>query len=347
MNTSQTLYKLRTSESSESSKSSKSQSIDSIFWFNFTFTESDLVNDKQCDISNCLIDKQILNRLKNEIGNFYNVGSKNNPWNSVSSNVYPYKLCISNKKISRAYYKLKEVITQVKKKDLLTFSNSNVLCLCEAPGGFVEYLTEEEKSTVMAVSLGENIDFSYKLFPNRKCKLLYKNILTDNISLGSYSIITADGGIDSSSNYDLQEIDNSPLIIKEIEVACKHLNTDGIFIIKAFDIYLLISFRIIIWLSKLFKEISICKPPSSKPTNSEKYIICKGYCGRDSAVSFDNVKLKENFIPNKLIEITLFSTQLQINNIKKVLSELYIPTSTNWGIIHRENYNIYNKIFKS
>jgi len=321
------------------------KSIESMFWFNFNFTKEELINDSKTHISDCLVDTEYLNRLKNEIGNFYNVGFKNNPWNSVSLKLYPYKDCYSSRKISRANYKLKEIAALLKSRYTKNFfKNKEILCLCEAPGGFVEYLIEEENATCTAISLGGDISFCYKLVSNKKCKIHYKNLLLDEISLGKFSIITADGGVDSSNDYKLQEQNNLPLILKEVEVACKHLNKNGILIIKIFDIHLLTSFGIIIWLSKMFKEISVCKPPSSKPTNSEKYVICKFFHGNQTFIPFDQINI--NFIPNKLCNITLFSTQLQINNIKKVLAELYIPTKTNWNIKHKESKEKYNYLFK-
>jgi cap1 methyltransferase len=51
----------------------------------------------------------------------------------------------------------------------------------------------------------------------------------------------------------------------------------GHFILKMFDLHTDSSIHLLYMLSLFYDEIFIYKPFTSRPTNSEKYIICKGY----------------------------------------------------------------------
>jgi cap1 methyltransferase len=52
-------------------------------------------------------------------------------------------------------------------------------------------------------------------------------------------------------------------------------NKDTHFILKMYDTYTKTSVDMLYLLHKIFKNVEIFKPVTSRPTNSEKYIICK------------------------------------------------------------------------
>lgn len=60
----------------------------------------------------------------------------------------------------------------------------------------------------------------------------------------------------------------------------------GNFICKLFDIFTPFSVGLIYLLRTCFQEISIHKPNTSRPANSERYVICKG---RNSESEIENV----------------------------------------------------------
>ena len=66
-----------------------------------------------------------------------------------------------------------------------------------------------------------------------------------------------------------------------------------------FDILTDSSIHLIYLLSLCYKELYIYKPKTSRPTNSEKYIICKGFKINDNikAILLDKLKnISKTFI---------------------------------------------------
>ena len=63
-------------------------------------------------------------------------------------------------------------------------------------------------------------------------------------------------------------------------LACQNLG--GTFICKFFDLYSKTSIKLIYLLKCLYNEVIIDKPVTSRPANSEKYIICKDFLGIDT-----------------------------------------------------------------
>jgi hypothetical protein len=110
--------------------------------------------------------------------------------------------------------------------------------------------------------------------------------LVKNIPL--VDIVTADGGFDEGSEYNNKEILHLELINNEINCALKKLKPNGHFILKVFDTFSQESKDMITHLYKNFKEVWIYKPYTSRPTNSERYIICKFFENTDKDVKYIN-----------------------------------------------------------
>ena len=101
---------------------------------------------------------------------------------------------------------------------------------------------------------------------------LYSKLKNEKISF-----ITADGGIPDKSLFNKKEILHINLIICEIFLGLLVLEESGSFILKVFDLFLDSTVSMLYLLSYLFETVSITKPLTSRSTNSEKYIVCKGY----------------------------------------------------------------------
>lgn len=121
-----------------------------------------------------------------------------------------------------------------------------------------------------------------------------------HIEKNPFYLITADGGFDEGTDFNNKEQLHYNLILSEIYSALNLQKTNGHFILKVFDILTETSIHLLYLLSISYKDIYIYKPKTSRPTNSEKYIICKYF-------HLSNDK-KENFI-KQLYNLT--------NNIKK------------------------------
>jgi 23S rRNA U2552 (ribose-2'-O)-methylase RlmE/FtsJ len=91
---------------------------------------------------------------------------------------------------------------------------------------------------------------------------------------GSY-LVTADGGFDEGTDFNNKEQLHYFLILNEIYSALCLQKQGGTFILKVFDIFTTTSVHLLYLLNLVYGEIYIYKPKTSRPTNSEKYIICK------------------------------------------------------------------------
>jgi len=102
--------------------------------------------------------------------------------------------------------------------------------------------------------------------------------------------ITADGGFEWN-NENLQEQEAYRLLLAQIIAAVKIQAKGGSFVCKFFETYTKVSIKFIMILKSLYDSIYIIKPLTSRPSNSEKYVVCKGFkyseTDKDYTKSFD------------------------------------------------------------
>lgn len=254
--------------------------------------------------------------------------------NKVKQN-FIYEL-VSNfdytKRISRAFYKLYEIQREF---SLINNKTKKILCLCEAPGGFVEAILNMIKPEhITTQSLENSIMFSNKI---PKDIISYGNITNIKIqldiikkakSLNYYDFITADGGIDVSNNYSKQEQLNTKLIAAQIHVIMYSLKKGGSCVIKIYDSFTLPMIQLLWILECNFEKIYFRKLITSRPCNSEKYIICTNYKNNKNTNNTlihqfnTNEKLNLNIdVPHEYIQkITRQNNnfaKIQIHNLKE------------------------------
>ena len=97
-------------------------------------------------------------------------------------------------------------------------------------------------------------------------------------------LVTADGGFDFSTDFNKQEQSSLRIIFCEIVLALSIQKKGGAFVCKVYDSYTRVSVSFLYLLHCLYKEVYITKPYTSRPANSEKYIVCKGFLGISSAL---------------------------------------------------------------
>ena len=85
----------------------------------------------------------------------------------------------------------------------------------------------------------------------------------------------ADGGFSVEGQENIQEILSKQLYLAQCLVALSLLRTNGHFVVKLFDLFTPFSVGLVYLMSKCFDRISICKPNTSRPANSERYLVCK------------------------------------------------------------------------
>lgn len=198
-------------------------------------------------------------------------------------------------------------------------STSNSLHLGEAPGGFVQATSQvaPDDWTWNAVSL--NIEGSPKAMLEHlpmKCgnflndlpfegDLLREECAQEVLKRLSCKagFVTADGAVEM--NHDRLEQDHVDLLFAQTKVALSALSTGGTYVCKFFEGSM---FKTVLWIALMtnrFEFVSIIKPKWSRPTNSERYLVCKQFSGDDSPLPMDG-----------------FVSKLWYDDTKKILDRL-------------------------
>jgi 23S rRNA U2552 (ribose-2'-O)-methylase RlmE/FtsJ len=225
--------------------------------------------------------------------------------------------------ISRSYFKIWEIFYNF---DLFKYfdinNNFTFSHLAEGPGGFMEAsynykknLNNKSNDSFYGITLKPTNDYIpdwnkiKKIFNNNENifinygNLYYLNDIKNyinNFKEKKANLVTADGGFDYSSNFNGQEIDSCQIIYSECITAIHILEEKGSFVCKVFDLFSITMIQIIYIISSCFEEVYIYKPETSRPANSEKYLICMYY--------------KNNF--SEKTKINLLNIIEEWNNIK-------------------------------
>ena len=130
-------------------------------------------------------------------------------------------------------------------------------------------------------------------------------------------LVTADGGFDFSTNFNKQEHTSLKIIFCEIVTALSVQNKGGDFVCKIFDSYTSISVSFLFLLYKHYDIVYITKPFTSRPANSEKYLVCKGFKG-----------ISHKLLKKLHIVVKLWSS-INVSNkcIYQIINPILIPTS--------------------
>lgn len=252
--------------------------------------------------------KKLINKVDEDIWIYYR--NLLNPLELVyPTNGYTSKSSSGIKVPSRAYFKLWEILnifTDVGRAGLEDGWETNsysILSLCEAPGGFVKALMDYRKNKqdkFYVLTLSENkggLGFNKELMSNKRvnvnpfsssdiCDITvwkkYYEYIKKNVKNGM-RITTADGSKGVVDDSYEKEKDNSLLKVAEVIMSILTQAVGGSLIIKMFDLCTAVSVDLLWLLSKYYRSIKIYKPETSRPGNSEKYIICTGFIEKVSA----------------------------------------------------------------
>ena len=252
--------------------------------------------------------------------------------------------------ISRSYFKMWEIFYNFDFFKYLPLDDDHSFShLAEGPGGFME-ATYNYKSSIIKKKINDRF-FSITLKPtnsfipdfnkikkifhdNNNIHVIYGNLYhIDDVKnyIQSFNekkatFVTADGGFDYSANFNGQEINSCQIIYSECIVALHILKYKGCFVCKVFDLFTITMVQILFIISQCFEKVYIYKPETSRPANSEKYLVCLYYkdnlnedskdillgliekwqnmtqdCSENDSVLFENIRI-DNYFINKLNE---------------------------------------------
>lgn len=206
--------------------------------------------------------------------------------------------------------------------DLLYFAD-----VCAGPGGFSEYVLWRSKAEAkgFGMTLKGPCDFKLEDFfagpaemfephygvggaegdgdifnPNNQAAFI--QFVKENTDGKGVHFVMADGGFSVEGQENIQEILSKQLYLCQFLVAISILRKDGHFVCKLFDLFTPFSIGLVYLMYRIFHKVSIIKPVTSRPANSERYIVCKNL-----SADFDSVRQyfhEINLDLNKLLSAT-------------------------------------------
>lgn len=209
--------------------------------------------------------------------------------------------------VNRAFYKLWELLSscrqQLCKPDCVT------LHLAEAPGSFVQVIkTINPSGLAVAVSKppcsyaevvrkGRAIPtfspivtalpgthFHYLDLASFPALCALKETVSPMAPEG-FDLVTADGGFDEKERYNEKEMLHYKLILGEVLSILQTQRIGGSSVLKVFDTFTVTTLSILSLLCQHYETFEIVKPSTSRPTNSERYVVCHGFRGQKWSLS--------------------------------------------------------------
>lgn len=194
--------------------------------------------------------------------------------------------------------------------------------VCAGPGGFSEYILWRKQWFFkgFGLTLKEQNDFKLnestcasaatfqalygKDDDGNVCSpeniLDFKSKVIHETDQQGVHFMMSDGGFSVEGNENFQEILSKHIYICQCLVALEIVRSHGHFVTKLFDVFTPFSVGLLFLMYKCFEKVSIFKPNSSRPANSERYFICSNL-KRDSF--YEKVKILLWTTVNRLWEI--------------------------------------------
>jgi len=283
------------------------------------------------------IEHSRISNAKEKIAGFSNVDEWEirkkitNPYEAIFSGEDNFPSLAKVQPLSRSYFKMIEMLGLV---EFFTVKSKNLVSahICEGPGGFVQHFVEQTTavkipSAVFAMTLRptkshipgwrRSIQF-IKKYP--QIQLEYGVDDTGNIlnpanqadfctkvyKAGGADLFTADGGFDFSVDYKNQELMAFPLLLASFKMGLNSLKAGGTMIIKLFDIYAQATQDLFLGSATFFESFTLYKPATSRPCNSERYFIGRGFLGMSEGLERWIDILQEAHIKHNESPITQF-----------------------------------------
>ena len=209
------------------------------------------------NIKNYIIDEKLYNDIKitkNLIDNYSSDWEKFKKYYNDYEYIYystdvKKNICNHRESISRAFYKLHEILYEFKLNNNIY---ENISCIAEGPGGFIQSILYNinNKPIITGITL-ESTDNSIPkwspIIQKKKIKIVkgiknngdlcdMQNLISiiKEIGENKNDLITCDGGIDYSQNYNNQELDSYELLYSEIYTSLLCQKQGGCLIINLF-----------------------------------------------------------------------------------------------------------------
>lgn len=238
--------------------------------------------------------------------------------------------------------------------------------VCAGPGGFSEYVLWRKKLQAkgFGFTLRNKCDFNMDVLPRNTevFETFYgaheDGNICDPVNIDSLErfvlgktnnsgvqLMMADGGF-YVKDQNTQEIASKQLYLCQCLVALSIVKVQGCFVLKLFDCFSDFTVGLLYFMYRCFEQICIVKPNSSRPANSERYLVCRykkanidsvkihlfnvnvriwrsfGYCNYsdiNELVPLDIITNDQIFF-NYIVNSNIVNSNNQIFNLEKILS---------------------------
>lgn len=275
-----------------------------------------------CDpavLSNILRSKTIFDKLGS--ADMVKARTRSNPFETIKHNIFQNRAAVKMANMDSMFDFMftnpvdKNGNPLVREDELLYFAD-----VCAGPGGFTEYILSRKGwgCKGFGFTLKSENDFKLHEFYAGSPETFdtYYGINEDgnvydpeNISsLKDYvlkqvadgvHVMMADGGFSVEGQENIQEILSKQLYLCQCLVALALVRVQGHFVVKLFDIFTPFSVGLIYLMSKCFDQICLCKPNTSRPANSERYLVCKWKRSGTEAIENYFMRVNEYMWENK------------------------------------------------
>jgi 23S rRNA U2552 (ribose-2'-O)-methylase RlmE/FtsJ len=246
---------------------------------------------------------------------------KEHKWELAKKMVNPYELVYTHDDerlppslsleypLSRSFFKMIEILNVSQFFEIVGKEHNNIrsVHVAEGPGGFIQALHNraEVKNKTITNSFAMTLKPTNPHVPGwkkatqflqkyKQVKIHYGADGTGNIYTNENQesfiqftnpkahIFTADGGFDFSVDYSLQEQRVFHLLICSITIGLRTLVKGGYFVLKLFDCTSPNTKSLVLILSRCFSDWTLYKPAMTRPCNSERYFIGRGFYGNNA-----------------------------------------------------------------
>jgi len=246
---------------------------------------------------------------------------RSNPYETIKGVLFQNRAAMKMANIDHLFDRMFTNPPGITSSELLYFAD-----ICAGPGGFSEYILWRRgwKSKGFGFTLRGKNDFKLYDFHSTNSELFEPHYgrggidgdgditNTDNMQefakyvmkrtnqMGVHTC-TADGGFSVAGQENIQEILSKQLVLCQFATACLICRPGGNFLCKLFDMFTPFTVGLVYLLRIAFTKVTILKPVTSRPANSERYVVCSGF--RDTERLMSEYLLHVNNEMNELKDL--------------------------------------------
>lgn len=218
--------------------------------------------------------------------------TRSNPYETIRTVNFLNRAAVKMANIDRACEFMFTEPKNLDSNELLYFAD-----VCAGPGGFSEYVLSRKKwhAKGFGFTLKNENDFTLDEFFAGPCETFhpfygskgngdvfdtqnqeeFRSLVMKHTYGKGVHFMMSDGGFSVEGQENIQEILSKQLYLCQCLVALMIVRPGGHFVTKLFDLFTPFSVGLVYLMYKCFDSISIFKPNTSRPANSERYLICK------------------------------------------------------------------------